>query len=129
MAPLPKSFDLEAMRLRVRLHMAKQHDGEREAVKQRCAEILAGETDRPEIQKLADELETQGRGRPKFGAKYLWFEIGERNEELRDDGEKYEVRLVTLLKEFGVKDVSTIKTILARYTRAMEEYAATIRDE
>lgn len=123
MAPLPKSFDLEAMRLRVRLHK-----GERDVVKRRCAEILAERHDRPEIQKLADELAAPGRGRPKYGAKYLWLEIGDRNEILRDAGEKYEVRLALLSKEFKLKDESKIKTILAKYKKAMDEYAEIERD-
>lgn len=123
MAPLPKSFDLEAMRLRDRLHK-----GEREAVKQRCAEILAAGKDRPEIKKLADELATARRGRPATGAKYLWWEIGERNEVLRDEGEKYEVRLDILAREFGLKDLSKVKTILSKYKKAMEEYDAALRE-
>jgi len=123
MAPLPKSFDLEAMRLRVQLHK-----GEREVVKQRCAEILAAGKDRPEIKKIADELAMARRGRPATGAKYLWLEIGDRNEVLRDDGEKYEVRLEILAREFGLKDLSKIKTILAKYKRAMEEYDAIDRE-
>lgn len=44
MAPLPKTLDLEAMRLRVRLHK-----GEREAVRQHVSEILAEGRVRPEI--------------------------------------------------------------------------------
>jgi hypothetical protein len=128
MAPLTKSFDMEAMRLRVRLHQATRFDDTRKTVKQRCAEILAQGDDRPEIQRLHHELTAQGRGRPKFGAKYLWLEIGDRNEELRDNGEKYEVRLAILSKEFDLKDESKIKTILARYKRAMEEYEAIDRE-
>lgn len=123
MAPLPKSFDLEAMRLRVRLHK-----GERDAVKQRCAEILTEGRDRPEIQRLLDEIVGAKRGRPATGAKHLWLEIGERNEDLRDKGEKYEVRLEILSKEFKLTDVSKIKTILAKYKKAIEEYDATARD-
>lgn len=122
MAPLPKSFDLEAMRLRVRLHK-----GERDAVKQRLSEILAQGRDRPEIQRLHNELATQGRGRPRFGAKYLWLEIGDRNEDLRDAGEKYEVRLAILSKEFKL-EASRVKTILAKYRRAMDEYAEIERE-
>lgn len=128
MAPLPKSFDLEAMRLRVRLHRAKQHDGEREAVKRRCAEILAKTPARPEIKKLSDELAAQRRGRPKFGAKYLWFEIGDREAALRDDGKKYEARLEMLLKEFDLKDLATLKTILAEYKRNMANWATNEQD-
>lgn len=128
MAPLPKTFDLEAMRLRVRLHRASRFDNTRETVKQRCAEILAQGGDRPEIQRLHGELTAQGRGRPKFGAKYLWFEIGERNEVLRDKGEKYEVRLAMLSREFDLKDELKIKTALALYKRAMEEYGAIVRE-
>jgi hypothetical protein len=128
MAPLPKSFDVEAMRLRVQLHRARRFDDTRETVKQRCAEILAQGGDRPEIQRLHGELTAQQRGRPRFGAKYLWLEIGDRNEELRDDGEKYEVRLEILAREFGLKDLSKIKTILAKYKRAMEEYDAIDRE-
>jgi hypothetical protein len=123
MAPLPKSFDLEAMRLRVRLHK-----GYCEAVKQRCAEIMADGRERPEIQKLADELAAPRRGRPRTGAKYLWLEIGDRNEFLRDRGEKYEVRLTILSKEFRLRDESKIKTILAKYKRAMDEYAEIDRE-
>lgn len=123
MAPLPKTFDLEAMRLRVRLHK-----GEREAVKQRCAEILTEVRERPEIKRLADELARQGRGRPKFGAKYLWFEIGERNETLLAAGHKYEVRLRLLGGEFDLRDESKIKTILAKYKKAMDEYAEIERE-
>lgn len=124
MAPLPKTFDLEAMRLRTRLHK-----GEREAVKQRCAEILTEGRNRPEIQRLSDEIAGAKRGRPATGAKHLWFEIGERNEDLRDKGEKYEVRLEILSKEFELTDVSKIKTILAKYRKAMEEYAELTRDD
>ncbi|MGX0962750.1 hypothetical protein AB7M63_003199 [Bradyrhizobium japonicum] len=119
MAPLPKTLDLEAMRLRLRLHR-----GEREVVKQRCAEILAEGRERPEIQKLTDELAGAKRGRPATGAKYLWFEIGERNEHLRDAGHKYEVRLRLLGEEFELRDESKIKTILAKYKKAMDEYCA-----
>jgi hypothetical protein len=128
MVALPKSFDLEAMRLRVRLHRANPYDGERESVKQRCAEILAQRDDRPEIQKLVDELMAPRRGRPRIGAKYLWLEIGDRNEVLRDKGEKYEVRLAILSQEFGLKDESKIKTILAKYKKAMDEYAEIERE-
>lgn len=123
MAPLPKSLDLEAMRLRVRLHK-----GYRDAVKKRCAEILADGRERPEIRKISDELAKAPRGRPATGAKYLWLEIGDRNEELREQGEKYEVRLTTLSKEFRLKDESKIKIILARYKKAMDEYAEIERE-
>ena len=122
MAALPKSFDLEAMRLRVRLHQ-----GERDSVKQRCAEILAGSKTRPEIQKLADALAKACRGRPRTGAKYLWFEIGERDGILRVEGHKYEVRLRLLGEEFDLRDESKIKTALALYKKAMDEYDAIAR--
>ncbi len=121
MAPLPKSFDLEAMRLRVRLHK-----GEREAVKQRCAEVLAEGRHRPEIRKIANELKKARRGRPRTGAKYRWFEIGERDGILRDEGHKYEVRLRLLGEEFDLRDESKIKTALALYKRAMDEYCAVV---
>ncbi|MFK4499269.1 hypothetical protein ABIF90_000576 [Bradyrhizobium japonicum] len=124
MAPLPKTLDLEAMRLRLRLH-----SGEREAVKERCAEILAEGKERPEIQKLTDELAGAKRGRPATGAKYLWFELGERNEHLRDAGHKYEVRLRLLGEEFDLRDESKIKTILAAYRKAMDEYDANVRED
>jgi len=124
MAPLPKAFDPKAFWLRQKLLQG----GASQEVLAEAKAILARGADRPEIQRIVDELSSRKRGRPATGAKYRWIEIGERNEDLRDKGEKYEVRLDILSKEFGVKDLSKIKTILAKYKRAMDEHAEIERE-
>lgn len=124
MAPLPKPFDVEAHFLRRQLLLK----GQRDAVRKRVNEILTEGRTRPDIQALADELDQKGRGRPATGAKYQWLEMGEMNDEMKEQGLPYKERLHRLSLRFQISDVSKIKTYLKKYKDAREEYLGSIDD-
>jgi hypothetical protein len=63
---------------------------------------------------------TSKRGRQPFGKKHLWYDIGQRNDELIAADWSYEAR-ITELKKFGIADPHEIAKVLAKYNRAVED--------
>jgi hypothetical protein len=124
MSPLPKSFDLVAIRLR-RMIIEKR----RPEAKRLALDALAKGKASAQVQKIAADLFGGKRGRPVSGAKHRWMEMGEINDDMRDAGKSYEQRLAYLKKKFHVGTDKTIKLALAKYERAQEEYRTSISDD
>jgi hypothetical protein len=124
MSPLPKSFDLLAIRLR-RMIIEKRRPEARRLV----LDVLAKGTASAQVQKIAADIFGGKKGRPASGAKHRWLEMGEINDTMRDDGKSYEQRLAYLKKKFHVGADKTIKLALAKYERALAEYHASISDD
>jgi hypothetical protein len=104
------------------LNKGKEHRAE---VKARLLQILAAGNAGPETQKLAAEVFGAKRGKPKYGTKNRWFDVGQANDELRDAGMPPQERIEVLRRRFTKKkgdafDNRSIEKLVATYDRAME---------
>jgi hypothetical protein len=116
MAKLPK-IEIKALWARDELHKLNREEG---------LVLLAEAGDGP----IARELRaaTAKRGRQPFGASHRWWDIGIDNDEMRDAGVPHAERMRRLALQYRLNDDSKLKTAIAKYERAMEEYRA-ISDE
>jgi hypothetical protein len=117
MAKLPP-IDTQAHWIREMLHK-----GQREEARVRIIELLATGRAGAETQKLAAEVFAAKRGRQPYGAKHLWFEIGQDNEELRDAGKSYEERMMELGGRYLLAK-NALEIAIAKYESAMIEIRA-----
>ncbi|MDX0426824.1 hypothetical protein [Sinorhizobium medicae] len=114
MAKLPK-IDFEAMRIRDMLNR-----GERTEAKARVLSLLAEGKAGSDAQKIAAELFGAKRGKPAYGAKHRWHEIGQDNDLWRDEGVPYAERMARLSLKYRLNDESKIRAAIARYEAGMD---------
>jgi hypothetical protein len=120
MAPLPP-IDFDVIPLLDLLNEGKERRAEAKA---RLLEILATGKAGPETQKLAAEVFGAKRGKPKYGTKNRWFDVGRANDELRDAGMPPQERVEVLRRRFTKKkgdafDNRSIEKLIGQYDRAM----------
>lgn len=120
----PLKFDARLIWIKDDLHAGRRQD----ALAKIDAAMASG-TATPELQALADYLSSAKRGRQPFGAKHRWIEIGQRNDELRDEGMSHADRMAALALEFRLNDEAKIKTAISTWERATAAYRASIDDE
>lgn len=116
MAPLPKTLDLEAVKLRQSLGEGKQRRAE---VKARVLDILAAGTAKPPMQKLAAELFGAKRGRQATGL-YKWFDIGSDNYWLDVEGRPHKERMQSLSVKYR-RSEKHVEACVTFYNKAVEE--------
>lgn len=112
--------------LDVRAHWIRDalHRGDRPRALAMIDEAIASGKAGAETRALAEYLRTAKRGRPPFGAKHLWYEIGLDNDEMREAGKSGEERYAAIALKYRMNDISKIKTAIAKYERAMDEVRA-----
>lgn len=115
MAPLPK-LDLDIFLIKDLLHL-----GKREEALARIKELVDSGRAGEKTIELAEYLKTAGKGRQPFGVKHLWFEIGQFNDEMRDQGMSYADRMAALKLRYRVDDESKLKTWIGKYEATMDE--------
>jgi hypothetical protein len=76
---------------------------------------------------LADYLRTAKRGRPPFGAKHLYWDIGVENDILRSAGKRYEQRM-SILGASYMLDVTQVELAIAKYEIVSSEISELNRE-
>ncbi|ODT06971.1 MAG: hypothetical protein ABS58_09280 [Mesorhizobium sp. SCN 65-20] len=115
MAPLPKSFSLQAFPIEAAISEGREED----AKTMICEILRAGRADAV-VQGLAADLikdpVKRGRGRRKALPPH-WLAISEEFYQLRDDGIKYAKAIETVARKFGYSE-SQIRRAIAVFDEA-----------
>lgn len=118
MAPLPKSFSLQAVPIKAALSEGRTEDAKTMV----CDLLRAGKADAV-VQGLAADLlkpAKRGRGRQK-ALPWRWLDIAEHFREMReDDGLLYEDALRLTAERFG-RSESHVRTCITTYESAKED--------
>ncbi len=120
----PLKFDARLIWIKDDLHAGRRQD----ALAKIDAAMASG-TATPELQALADYLSSAKRGRQPFGAKHRWIEIGQHNDELRNEGMSHADRMAALALEFRLNDEAKIKTAISTWERSNAAYPAATDEE
>lgn len=120
MAPLPKSLEIMAPRLRDMMASGTERDKAKKLVLRLLREGRAT----PQVQQIAAELFDAKRGRPRAGVKHRWMEVGQMNDDLAANPSLSEDdRLGLISEKFKLKgvDYSGLRKLITQYNNCLAQ--------